>query len=526
MAGERRRPRTAAALLASAAALAALALAPQRAGAAPLDGRAFELVSPPAKEGGAIAAPGGLFGGAFQAAAGGNAITYSSPNAFAEPAGAPPASQYLSRRSSSGWSTENISQPLQSGAYGEEPDGSPYKLFSADLSRALLEDPRRCEVGEPCPRGYSLRASATGALTALPAEAAGMRVLSAAPDLSSVLFETEAAEVFEWSGGGVLEPAEAPSEPEPVSGIVGVLGASTSGHVVYYQDAEGLKRWREGTVTTIAAGADAAAPSDWPAATGTARVSADGAHLLFLSAATLGGYDNTDALSGEADTELYLYGPSPGGGSAQLHCISCNPSGERPEGSSWIPGAEANGTTHTYKPRVLSASGNRVFFESADDLAPTDTDSRPDVYEWEAGGEGSCTASSGCLGLVSSGVGEGAHFLDASASGADVYFLTEDSLVKADPGSIDVYDARAGGGLPEPQAPFSCVGDLCQPLPAAPEDPTPGTLLPSSGNPAARLERERRGRACPKGKLRRRGRCAAKHRRKHHHHHQKKRAHR
>jgi hypothetical protein len=28
-----------------------------------------------------------------------------------------------------------------------------------------------------------------------------------------------------------------------------------------------------------------------------------------------------------------------------------------------------------------------------------------------------------------------------------------------------------------------CVGDSCQPLPPEPEDPTPGTLVPSSGNP-------------------------------------------
>ena len=28
-----------------------------------------------------------------------------------------------------------------------------------------------------------------------------------------------------------------------------------------------------------------------------------------------------------------------------------------------------------------------------------------------------------------------------------------------------------------------CVGDSCQPLPAEPEDPTPGTLVPGPGNP-------------------------------------------
>lgn len=28
-----------------------------------------------------------------------------------------------------------------------------------------------------------------------------------------------------------------------------------------------------------------------------------------------------------------------------------------------------------------------------------------------------------------------------------------------------------------------CEGDQCQPLPPEPEDPTPGTLVPNSGNP-------------------------------------------
>jgi len=32
-----------------------------------------------------------------------------------------------------------------------------------------------------------------------------------------------------------------------------------------------------------------------------------------------------------------------------------------------------------------------------------------------------------------------------------------------------------------------CVGDSCQPLPAEPEDPTPGTLVPNPGNPPLRF---------------------------------------
>jgi hypothetical protein len=469
------------------------------------DARAWELVSPVDKGGGSVGAPGALFGGGdFQAAAVGSALTYSSATAFAAAAGAPAASQYISRRGGLGWSTEDVSAPLESGSYGDEPDGVPYRIFSADLARALMLDPRRCEFG-PCPRGYSLRDNVSGSFAPLPAQAAGMRVLSASPDLSRILFEDEGEEVYEWSGGGLV-PSEAPAEPEPVGGIVGVLGASASGDIVYYQDANGLKQWRNGVTTTVVAGADAAAPSDWPAATGTARVSADGEHLAFLSAAEIPPFDNTDAETGEADTELYLYGPPPGGGAPRLLCASCNPTGERPLGSASIPGAERNGSTAVYKPRVLSANGRRLLFDSADRLVIGDTDSGPDVYEWEAQGEGDCARAPGCVGLISAGRGEGGVFLDASADGADVFFLTGDSLVGEDPGSIDAYDARVGGGLPETQPPIPCVGDACQALPSPPEDPTPGTLVPNAGNPPLQIEKEKPKRKHHKKKKR------------HHHH--------
>ena len=173
----------------------------------------------------------------------------------------------------------------------------------------------------------------------------------------------------------------------------------------------------------------------------------------------------------------------------------------------------ANGSTRIYKPRALAASGNRLFFDSADRLVTADTDARPDVYEWEAGGEGNCTRQPGCVGLISGGRGEGGRLLDASADGADAYFLTGDSLLGADPGSIDVYDYRAGGGFPEPEAPFVCKGDACQALPNAPEDPTPGTLVPNAGNPPVHFPKT----GCPKGTHRvvRHGksRCVTKHHR-------------
>jgi hypothetical protein len=217
------------------------------------------------------------------------------------------------------------------------------------------------------------------------------------------------------------------------------------------------------------------------------RLGAGGSVLAFLSDASLGGFDNTDADTGQPDTEVYIYDDA----DRSLTCASCNPTGERPAGSASIPGALVNGTTAVYRPRALSSDGRRIFFDSADSLVNGDTDARPDVYEWEAQGEGSCAEVPGCVSLISGGRGEGGRFLDASADGADAFFLTGDSLVPSDPGSIDAYDARVGGGLPEPVTPIPCVADACQPLPSPPEDPAPGTAVPTPANPAPHYAKER-----------------------------------
>ena len=153
---------------------------------------------------------------------------------------------------------------------------------------------------------------------------------------------------------------------------------------------------------------------------------------------------------------------------------------------------------------MLSADGQRAFFDSTDELVFSDTDNQPDVYQWEAYGEGDCTVKPGCVELISSGrATEGASFIDASADGSDAYFLTNESLVGADPGSIDLYDARVGGGFAEAAKPLPCIADACQPLPPAPEDPDPSTLIKTSGNPPAKYvgeTKKKKGHKPKKGK--------------------------
>jgi hypothetical protein len=332
-------------------------------------------------------------------------------------------------------------------------------------------------------------------------------------------FQTASADglIAYYTNGGHLyryEAAGAGSSADltPSGGALGVLGASENGAYAYYLTGSGLFLDHSGVTVPVAAAADA---GNYPPATGTSRVSADGTKLLFVSTPPLTGYDNKDLNTGLLDSQVYLYDAS---GAGALVCVSCNPTFERPIGASTIPGAVANGTapgsTQMYKPRVLSVDGRRVFFESRDAIGAQDTDSAPDVYQWEAQGEGSCNRAGGCLSLLSGGKAEGgASFADASADGADAFFITAGSLVSTDPGATDLYDARVGGGFPAPQPPIACEGDACQPLPSEPVDPTLTTLLTGPGNPAVRYPAT--GKHCKKGYVKRKGKCVKKKSKKH-----------
>jgi hypothetical protein len=238
-------------------------------------------------------------------------------------------------------------------------------------------------------------------------------------------------------------------------------------------------------------------------ASGWTRTSGNGRWMTFMSTRPLTGYDNRDAVSGVRDTEVFLYNAEGDGGNGQLVCVSCNPTNARPHGllergigfkvladgnEGWghkTLGAILPGwTSPLYQPRYLSDSG-RVLFDSFDALVPSDTNGTGDVYEYEPPGVGGCTASgasfvssaNGCVGLLSSGTGGEAAFLDASESGNDVFFLSSAQLTPRDVDTTrDVYDARVGGGFPLPAPVPACEGDACQSMVSAPNDTTPGSL--------------------------------------------------
>jgi hypothetical protein len=276
--------------------------------------------------------------------------------------------------------------------------------------------------------------------------------------------------------------------------VQGVLGASEDGSYVYFL-ADGalaagasagqpnLYLYHEGEGVRFIATLSGEDSSDWSKIPldQTARVSPDGRHLAFLSrqSEALSGYDNTieagahcqpnnseDILEGDPHcAEAYAYDAE----TEALACVSCNPSGARPLGPASLPT-----WSNPYEgPRYLSADGSRLFFESFDALTPADRNKKRDVYEAERPGTGSCSAQSPalsqesgyCLFLISSGNSEdNSYLIDASVDGADVFLATRSVLTSWDTNeNYDVYDARIGGGFPEPPQPGSpCEGEACK----------------------------------------------------------------
>jgi hypothetical protein len=496
--------------LALACSLLTLASAPSTRAAGPegaLDQRAWELVSPADKNGGEVAAPAEAGAGAFRAAAQGGGFAFASAASFGTAAGAAPFSQYLASRTAAGWDTQNITPAHLATAYS----GDPYLAFSADLSRALYLNPSRCPDGDPCPPGYQLRDDQSGALTSSP-EDPGL-FAGASADLGQIVFG-DGTDLYRWSppalGLTLINNA-------PASGLAAPQGAvSGDGSRVYWQGVDGNLYLREGASTVQVDAAQGGGGT--LAATG-----ADGQVAFFTVAGHLYRYD---ALAALAAADL-----APGGDVAAV--LAADPAGDRVfylsvggdlflwrqgTGSTQLAAFFASIDVFTDTPAATDATATRLFFTSPDHLVAADTNGHADAYQLSLQGTSGCANAFGCLGLLSSGREGTATFLGASADGTDAYFSTDASLLGADPDSLDLYDARAGGGFPEPVVPVPCVADACQGPPPLPEGADPGSAqvagLGHNATPPVRL--------CPHhgGDKVRRGRCQRKrhhpHRKKHH----------
>jgi hypothetical protein len=401
-----------------------------------------------------------------------------------------------------------------------------FQIASADGSRVFFTDTNRLTKGagatggeHPKPDLYVCEIVADACqLTDLTppagAEAASVRggVLGASVDGSSVYFVANGVQ------GKAPGAAHGTCDERAVSAVCNVYRVQREG-----------SGWGRPRLVAVISEEDR---PDWSEELNVqpTRVSPSGEWLAFMSERSLTGYDNRDAVSGQPDEEVFSYHASTGA----LVCASCDPTGARPAGRlipdekslfagvlvwphRWLAGNVPGWTPYSvgaarYQSRYLSDSG-RLFFNSSDPLVPADVGGTEDVYQYEpagtpSGGEGvgGCTSTpagsgvvfkaggpfkdvegregsegAGCVGLISSGRSSGdSGFLDASASGNDVFFLTSAKLTSQDfDTSLDVYDAHVctteSPCTSAPTSPPPCVNESsCKPSPT----PQPGIFGP------------------------------------------------
>lgn len=318
----------------------------------------------------------------------------------------------------------------------------------------------------------------------------------ASPDGRTITFEagaplaedsTAAGAVYRWSASGdSLVDLTAPYTPAsgPVPGIR-LLQSSADRRFVWFQanraltpDGETVNGAHLHVLDTASDQLHFVAGFDLEGNIPSIRFSANGRHVAFVSVSPVGGIDNTDPACFTLGTPQFdgycgnVFTWSVDTPSKVPECLSCGPTGMRRNG----PNASFGWLATYFDGRESRAvlDDGRVFFDSADQLLPGDSNSVGDVYEYRPGRG---------LALLSSGAsGAPARFGDATEDGRSVFFVTADRLVPQDTDALgDLYAARVDGGIASqhvaPRDPAgACTGEACRPsLVAEPPRPVIGT---------------------------------------------------
>ena len=231
------------------------------------DNRAWEMVTPAEKQGGAVEAL-TIEGGLILASEDGNELTYVTEGALlgeAQGNRSPEMQQVLAVRGTSGWVSKDIATPHttpQGAAVGIAPE---YKFFSSDLSLALVQPWGTHALSEPplaegaVQRTMYLRDDATGSYLPLVTEAnvwpgvafgGALSFAGATPDLSHIVFHSNVAlagpasapGLYEWSAGNlqfvsVLPGGAAAVEPDLGFGHITAGAISQDGTRVIFTTA-------------------------------------------------------------------------------------------------------------------------------------------------------------------------------------------------------------------------------------------------------------------------------------------------
>jgi hypothetical protein len=422
-----------------------------------------------------------------------------------------------------------------------------YLAASADGSRVFFSDEKQLTAGSTAAPGepdlYECRLSqATGAPCQLSDLTVGEGGVHA--DVQGVLGAGEDGEDVYFVAEGVLAGNENANEEKAEEGQDNLYvyrpkpGSAGAHELVFIARLSGEDDGENNGLVPFDGLGEGDESGDWRAAVGyrTAQVAPDGGGVVFMSKRRLTGYDNEQVAFNPFEgrvvastlDEVFFYEAGESGAGV-LRCVSCSPSGapavatnfndyEPSSGTpigGYIPVDQVKGARA--QPRVVSENGGRVFFDSGEPLTSESDDEWIGVYEWERDGTGSCGQAQGCVYLISGGDPEDSYLLGASATGADVFFVTRAPLVSQDQNeNDDVYDAHECTGVspcPVASTPAACPRSGCGQTPspapvfappasvafAGPENIPPPAPAPASV-PAPTVR-------CKKGFVEKKGRC-------------------
>lgn len=220
----------------------------------------------------------------------------------------------------------------------------------------------------------------------------------------------------------------------------------------------------------------------------TAQVSPDGRYLLFESKESLTGYDSG------GKQMAYLYDADVASGAESLVCISCRQDGK----PSLNPATVLVTVLKGQRSLVIRNGRPLVFFESRDALASGGVDGSSGLYEWTHGQV--FHLASDLPGSTPPSAGGTVILLGTNSDATDLYFVNPAALNWENPEARRVvWDARIGGGFPEPTTAFDCdpgAEGSCQqgggPPPSAPSAGT--ATFEGPGNVQAKKHKKARHR--------------------------------